>query len=52
MLELIKLINIYSGFVSFCFNVSKFSVKNVAGQTEESPLLKHGDLMARNWQKN
>lgn len=37
---MLRLINICSVFVSFCFNLSKFCIKNVAGWTEEIPPLK------------
>lgn len=36
----------------FNFVSSKFFIKNVAGWTEESSLLKQGDLIERNWQRN
>lgn len=45
---MLRLINICSVFVFF-FNLSKFFIKNVDGSTEESPLLKHGDLIERKW---
>lgn len=42
LINMRRLISICSGFVSFCFNLSKFCIKNVAAWTEETSF-KHGD---------